>query len=454
MEPSLIQPQSETLAGALEESVPEVADVTAIRPVTEDASRLLWRRRKLLLRSAFAGMLLATVIAFLIPNRYESTTRLMPPDSESSSSMATIAALSARTGLLGGYAGSLLGIKSSGALFVGVLRSRTVQERLVDRFQLRNVYGDRLEQDACTTLAGNTLVSEDRKSGIIAITVTDKDAQRAAAIAGAYVEELDHLVAELSTSSAHRERVFLEQRLVTVRQDLETAEQEFSQFSSKNTAIDIKEQGKAMVEAAATLQGQLIAAKSELEGLKQIYTNDNVRVRAVSARVAELQRQLQKLGGSDAAGVASAESPGKSLYPSIRELPILGVTYADLYRRTKIQEAVYETLTQQHEIAKVQEAKETPSVKVLDQANVPEKKSYPSRLLIMFLGTCGCSAVAVAWILASDRWKQLAPEDPRKLLAGEIAAAIELRLHLKSNHNGMRAPGRRWLNRGDGASQP
>src|SRR5438874_1730942 len=116
-------------------------------------------------------------------------------------------------------------------------------------------------------------------------------------MAEAYVEELNRLVAELSTSSARRERLFLEGRLKAVNQDLEVAEKEFSQFSSKNTAIDIKEQGKAMVEAAATLQGQYIAAQSELEGLKQIYTDNNVRIRSVKARIAELKHQLERIGG-------------------------------------------------------------------------------------------------------------------------------------------------------------
>jgi uncharacterized protein involved in exopolysaccharide biosynthesis len=424
------------MAEAFEEVSPEIAEATVIRQAPSDAPRLLWRRRRLLLRSAVGGLLIATALAFLIPNRYQSSTRLMPPDSDSSSMMATIAALSAKSSPLGGYAGSLLGIKSSGALFVGILRSRTVQQRIVDRFQLKKVYRVRLDQDARTRLADNTFISEDRKSGIITITVTDKDPKRAAAMAAAYAEELDRLVADLSTSSAHRERVFLEQRLNAVKMDLEAAEKELSQFSSKNTAIDIKEQGRAMVEAMATLQGQLIAARSELEGLRQIYTDENVRVRAVNARIAELQRQIQKLGGSDHAAIRSADSPTSS-YPSIRELPILGVTYADMYRRTKIQEAVYETLTQQYELAKVQEAKETPSVKVLDKAEVPEKKSYPSRLLIIFLATCGSGGLAAAWILAGARWKQLAPEDPRKILASEIVTAVEVRL--KRNNNGTRA---------------
>ena len=151
-----------------------------------------------------------------------------------------------------------------------------------------------------------------------------------------YVEELNRVVTELNTSSAHRERVFLEGRLAEVQQDLESAEKGFSEFASKNTAIDIQAQGKAMIESAATLEGQMVAAQTELEGLKQIYAGDNVRVRTIQARVDELERQLQKLGGKSVTASASdglhAPSPNDpSMYPSIRELPLLGVSYADLF---------------------------------------------------------------------------------------------------------------------------
>src|SRR5260370_31347885 len=112
-----------------------------------------------------------------------------------------------------------------------------------------------------------------------------------------------------------------------------------------------------MVESAAILQGQLIAAQSELQGLKQIYTNNNVRVREVSARIQELQRQLDKMGGRGIADPGPASPQSESLYPSIRKLPLLGLTYSDLYRRTKIQETVYETLSQPLELAKGNEGK-------------------------------------------------------------------------------------------------
>jgi capsule polysaccharide export protein KpsE/RkpR len=291
---------------------------------------------------------------------------------------------------------------------------------LVERFELKKTYGKRLDTDARKKLAENTAISEDRKSGILTISVTDGDRLRAAAIARAYVEELDRLVAELSTSSAHRERVFLEERLTAVKQELDQASKEFSQFASKNITIDIKEQGKAMVDAAATLMGELVAAESELKGLEQIYMPNNVRVRSVQARITELRKQLERMGGKEGTEANSAATGGDSMYPSIRKLPLLGVTYADLYRRTRIQEAVYETLTQEYELAKVQEVKETPSVKVLDAARVPERKSSPHRLLIMFLCTFLTLAGAAVLVLGKAHWEEVDAQDPGKVFAQEV----------------------------------
>ncbi len=426
MEQVSTRPEQETIERPdLEEPFANELEEQPARERTVARLRLLWEQRQFLLRVAGWGLLIATAIAFLIPKRYESTTRLMPPDTQSNSGLAMLAALSGRTGTgIGAVAGDLLGLKSTGALFVGILRSRTVEERLVDRFNLKKVYGVRLTESARKELAENTSISEDRKSGIVTITVTDRDPKRAAAMAVAYVEELDHLVAELSTSAAHRERVFLEERLRAVKQDLDAAAKEFSEFASKNAAIDIKEQGRAMVEAAALLQGQLIAAQSELEGLRQIYTDNNVRVRAVRARIGELQRQLEKLGGKETTAPGGTSQSSEALYPSIRKLPLLGVRYADLYRRTKIQEAVFETLTQQYELAKVQEVKEIPSVKVLDAADVPEKKSFPPRLLIMFLGAFFSFAFALLWVVGSARWAEIDPKDPGRVFAEEIFTTL------------------------------
>jgi capsule polysaccharide export protein KpsE/RkpR len=233
-------------------------------------------------------------------------------------------------------------------------------------------------------------------------------------------------VEQVSTSAARRERIFLEERLQSVKHDLDAAAQKFSEFASKNTAIDIPAQSKAMVEAAATLQGQLIAAESELRGLEAMYTEQNVRVRALRARVGELRAQLGKLGGDSSPIVAPAAKSDSSFYPAIRQLPLLGVTYADLFRQTKIQETVYELLTQQYELAKVEEAKEVPSVKVLDVAVVPTKKSFPPRLLLTATGTAFGLFAMCAWLFAKRMWQGIDPQDPGKQFAMEVAGTLRL----------------------------
>jgi uncharacterized protein involved in exopolysaccharide biosynthesis len=413
--------------------------------------RLLWEGRRFLVRLTVWGLVLSAIIAFLIPKCYESTTRLMPPDSQSGSGMAMMAALAGKGGLgLNSMAGDLLGMKSSGALFIDILRSRTVEDRIIDRFDLRKAYRERYWEDARKDLAQYTSLYEDRKSGVITITITDHDPRRASQLAQAYVEELDRLVAEVSTSSARRERVFIEQRLQTVKQDLDNASRLFSEYASQNTAIDITAQGKATVEAAARLEGELIAAKSQLQGLEQIYAKNSVRVRSLQATVNELSSQLHRIGGetSDPSSNQNATS-GKSAsqeFPSIRQLPLLGVKWAELYRETKIQETVYELLTQQYELAKIQEAKEIPVVKMLDAADVPEKKSYPPRTLIVLLSTCASLIIAMAWIVASSRWEQISASDERKVLAETVWQAVSSqtrRLLAALPMNGNRSSSRR-----------
>jgi len=388
--------------------------------------RLLWEGRRLLLRAFVLGALFSLVIVLLIPVRYEATAQLMPPDGQAGNGAAMLAALAGRAGGLGGVAGDLLGVKNSGALFVGILSSRTVEDRLIEQFELRRIYRGSKMEDARRSLAAHTVVAEDRKSGIISITVTDHDPRRSAAMAQAYVNELNLLVEQVSTSAARRERIFLEERLQSVKHDLDAAAQKFSEFASKNTAIDIPAQSKAMVEAAATLQGQMIAAESELRGLEAMYTEQNVRVRSLRARVGELRAQLGKLGGDSSPIVPPAAKSDSSLYPAIRQLPLLGVTYADLFRQTKIQETVYELLTQQYELAKVEEAKEVPSVKVLDAAVVPTKKSFPPRLLFTAAGTTFALLAMCAWLFAKQKWQGIDPQDPGKQFAMEVAGTLRL----------------------------
>jgi len=389
---------------------------------------LLWENRRLLWQFALCGLILATIFAFWLRNSYTSVARLMPPEKQSSSPLAMMAAMSGSGGSggssssLGDVASDLLGSKSEGALVVEMLHGRTVGDELVNRFNLRKVYGVGYQDDARARLTKHTDIAEDKKSGIIVVKVTDHDARRAAQMTQAYVEAVNNLLATVSTSSARRERIFIEDRLRTVKLALDISERRFSEYASKNTAIDIPEQGKAMVEAAAILQGQLIAAQSELQGLSQIYTESNIRVRSGRARVAELRKQLEKMGGDDASLSSAGNLPSGGLgsadmYPSIRQLPLLGVQWADLYREAKIESTVYELLTAQYELAKIQEAKEVPSVQAFDAGEVPERRSGPPRLLIMTMGALFFFGLGSVWILGRDAWRQVSDDDPRKRFA-------------------------------------
>ncbi len=421
------------------EVIPEPAaplDDPALAAAAEDAARkqriarirLLWDGRRTLARFAVLGFALALLAALLIPKQFVSTTRLMPPE-QGSTSMAMMAALAGKIGdSVGGLSALLPSIKTTGDLFVGVLGSRTVQDDLIQKFDLRKRYSVSRWEEARKTLARKTDIAQDRKSGIITIQVTDRNPREAAAMAGEYVAILNRVVVDLNTSSAHRERVFLEERVSEVKRSLEAAERDFSEFASKNAAIDIKEQGRAMVEAAASIEGRLIAAQTELQGLRQVYTDSNVRVRATRARINELRRQLRKLGGKAEGSAGHDTENEETLYPSIRKLPLLGVTFADLYRRTRVQEAVFEVLTKQYELAKVEEAKEVPSVRVLDSPEIPERKSFPPRLLITLLGTIAALVLGTAWVLGREAWARWDRQDPGRVLIAEVGQTISTNL--------------------------
>ena len=406
---------------------------------------VLWKKRRSLLKVLLGSIVASLTLALALPKEYKSTVELMPPD-QSSSGIAALASLAGRstgTGALAGLAGDLLGQKTSGDLFIGVLGSRSVETALVTKFDLRNVYKVKLWEDAGRKLAKRTKLTEDKKSGIITIAVTDRSPQRAAQMAQEYVNQLDWVMTQLNTSSAHRERVFLEDRLRQVQSNLENAETNFGQFASKNAAVDIPEQGKAMLEAASTLEGQLIAAQTELQGLKEIYADTNVRVKAMQARVEELQRQVEKLGGTPESLTSAGSGSVEAMYPSIRQLPLLGVQYADLLRATKVQEAVFESLTQEYELAKVAEAKEIPSVKVLDPPNIPERKSYPPRRLITIFGTLFVFGAGVLWILGTERWNRIDPRDETKSFVTQVYGELlddlpwlARRIAAKSRSNG------------------
>ncbi len=414
-------------------------DPVPIKPEPRGAAEnllRLWRNRGFLWSVAWKTAIISIAVAFLIPKKYQSTARLVPGENSNTAAMAgllnKVSGGSSASGLSLDAAG-ILGVKTPGAFYVEILRSRTVRDNLINRFDLRAHYSQRYYQDARKRLDKATDIEEDKKSGVISLSVTDWDPRMAQQMVRAYIDEMNRLAAELNTSAAHRERQFLEDRLKSAKKELDQDSLELSQFSSKHSMMDVQQQSKSMMDAAARLQGELIFTESELKGLQEIYSDDNVRVRALKARVAELQGQLKKMVGdytdptlAGQTGIGSGT--GVAPYPSMRTLPALGYYYLDLYRRAKIQETLYEFLNQQYELARVQEAKELPIVRVMDDGNFPEKKVSPIRSLIVGLSVLLALLLASVWVLAKHSWEQLSPHDSRRVLVSEASAEVRAML--------------------------
>jgi uncharacterized protein involved in exopolysaccharide biosynthesis len=380
---------------------------------------LLWDNRKQLFLWLLAGIAVAVLLRFVLPANYESTARVLPSDTTSEAAAMMMSGGMGNAGTNLGAVSDLLGMKTPGAFCAALLRSDTVLDGIVSRLDLRKVYKVRDDETLRRALSSRTVVVDDKKSGIVTLTVTDHDPNRAAAIANAYTDELDKALQTLNTSAAHREREFLEQRIEEARQKLSAAETALAQFSSKNSTLDIKEQGKAAFEVASKVEGELIVAQSELQGLRQIYGPDHPRVKAAEARLAQLRAAGGKLGSPGGDGDKELQ------FLSISRLPMVGVTYADLYREVKVQEVIYEGLLRQYEISKVEEVKETPRLRVIDKGKVPARRTSPRLYVLLIFCTLMSLAIAVLTIVSRKHWEQADPEEPWKHLALRIIGDLQ-----------------------------
>jgi uncharacterized protein involved in exopolysaccharide biosynthesis len=404
-----------------------------------DIVNLLWSQRRRI--AAWALVCLATTPFFIWRNcAYEATVALMPPDNAQSGLAGLLPALSRVPGLAGGgsglagLVGDSVGIKSSGALFTKVLQSRTVEDAMVDRFDLQRRLSPAIEDivrrrlpwaisvvkgrkvDARKALNDKTRVEDDKKSGVVSISVKGRNAELARDMANEYVTQLNRVLSNVMNTAAGREKEFIQKRLREEEALLHKAEKDLSEFSSGSMAFDPTQQLRVTVESAARLQGELITARAELQGLEQIYTAESVRVKSAHARIGELEQELRKINGGQGAVAGARDS---FPYPSAKDLPALGVQWADLYRESKIHETIFELLTQQYEVARIQEAKETPTAKVLDAAVLPEKV-FPRPWMVMLVGTLTGVIMGCVGILLQDQWQTWDIEDPRKVLLSNM----------------------------------
>ena len=374
------------------------------RPEEDDVNLLdYWwvirKQRRMLIRLFCAAVFLAMVVSLLLPKVYESTASILPQidSKEGLGGLGSLLALSGSGGA--GGAGALaqgLGITLPGMpatptdVFVAMLKSRIMADAVIKQFDLMKLYNDKTMQDARKDLESDTTIKVSKEK-VIKVTVEAKNPQLASDIANFYVANLDRLNRTLNVTKSGQNRVFIEKRLVDTKTNLVKAEEALREFQTKNKAVHLEAQGRAAIEAAAMIQAQISATEVQLQVMEGYLTVDNPEVVRMRSGLGELKKQLALLEfGKGGKG----QLPGDRMHPAFITVPSLAIEYARLFREVKVQETLYTMLTSQYEQAKIAEARDTPSVQVLDQGVPAEKKSRPriglnmviAGVLALFLG--------------------------------------------------------------------
>lgn len=352
--------------------------------------RVTVKYKKLIGGITGAAIILSVIVSLILPKVYSSSASVMPQQTDNSFGSALASGLPSG---LGGLASGFLGAKSHTDTWVGILKSNTVKDEIIRRFNLRDVYGEDNIEDTRKALDKASNIDKS-KEDIITISVEDKDPARAADIANAFVEELDRINREVVMTSGKRTRTFIEKRLGEARVELTRIEDRINDFQNKNKAVNLDEQSKAIIEALGTVKGQLMAKEVELQTLLSYATDTNPQVQLLRTEVGEIKNQLKDLEQGGAGR--------KDIFIPTDKLSDLAMNYGRLLRDAKVQETLFELLTQQYELARIQEAQDSPTVQVLDRATVPEKKSKPKRGLIVALSTVTGAFMALLTAFVMD----------------------------------------------------
>jgi tyrosine-protein kinase Etk/Wzc len=356
--------------------------------------RVLLSHKMPVLGMPFVVGLVATGIAFLLPNIYTGRAVLMPPQQQQSNATAMLNQL----GVLAGVASTTLGIKNPNDLYVGMLRSRTVADALIARFGLKERYEEDTQIETRRALARETEVTSG-KDGLIVVEVRDKDPQVAAKLANAYVEELSKLTQTLAISEASQRRLFFEQQLTKAKEELITAELELKKTQEKTGTIVLTEQGKATIEAAAVLRGQVAAKEVELAAMRTFAASDNPDYRRRQEELRGLRTQLAKIERN------TKQDTGDILLP-MGKMPAVGLEYARRLRDLKYQETIFELMAKQFEIAKLDEARDSTLIQLVDSAVPPDLKSAPSRLTIISLAMFFSFLAVASYFVYTRLWRR------------------------------------------------
>jgi len=376
---------------------------------------VILKHKKMIFWTCLVTFILTCGITLVMPNIYASTARILPSQNDKGGLSSVLGGMSGLAALAGVPVGG-----GSGELYVGMMKSRSIEDVIIDKFNLMEVYGQESRVRTYVALEKAVSISIGKDDGIIAVTVEDKDPQRAAAMANSYVDELKKLNIKLNLNSAGRERIFLENRLALVKVDLAKAEDALKDFQEKNKAIRIDDQATAIINAIAKLKGQLASQEVELGVLLSSQTEQNPQVIALREGIIQVKEQISKLEQSPA-----GEKVPDDIFAATSQVPELGVQYARLLRDFQVQETLYELLTKQYEIAKINEAKNSSPIQVLDEGAIPDKKAKPKRSLIVILVTFVIGFFALLYAFIKEYGQRMSTED--RQLWDEIKQQAKLR---------------------------
>jgi uncharacterized protein involved in exopolysaccharide biosynthesis len=350
---------------------------------------VLAQRKRFILVFTLAVTLLGVVIAFVLPNQYTAETVILPPAQNQSSSAAMMSQMggSALTSL----AGSSLGIKNPGDMYVSLLRTRTVEDAVIQRFGLMARYKKIRMVDTRKALEKHVAVAFGTKDGLIRIDVRDRDSRMAANIANGYVDEFKKQSANLAITEAAQRRLFFQQQLEEAKNNLANAEIAMKDTEQSTGVLQIDSQAKALIESAAGLRAQVVAKQVQLQGLRSFATEDNPEVALAERQLGALQTQLGQLGGAGG-GAADPMIPKG-------QIPEAGMEYIRKFRDVKYYETIYDLIAKQYEAAKLDEARQGATIQIVDAAVPPDKNSSPRRsILIIVIGACGILAASLMTI--------------------------------------------------------
>ncbi|NDP40895.1 MAG: lipopolysaccharide biosynthesis protein [Rhodoferax sp.] len=316
---------------------------------------------RLLVLAPLTAGLLALGISFAIAPTFTATTKFMPPQQQQSAAASMLSSL----GALGGLAGAASGLKNPADQYVAFLKSRSVQDVLIERFKLMERYESKLKTDARTTLEDVSKIASG-KDGLITIDIDDKDPAFAAQLANAYVEELGLLLGRLAVTEAQQRRVFFEKQLTNAKDNLVKAEQALG-ASGVNSSV-LKSTGAA-VEAVARLRAQITAQEIKLASMRGYLTESAPDFKQAQTELSALRGQLGRAEQSEpATGGANSD-------------------YIAKFRDFKYYETLFEMFAKQYEMARIDESREGAVIQVLDVAQPPERKSKPKKALIALMTT-------------------------------------------------------------------